>query len=159
MDRGAGPKPLSGGTIIRNITFDALDPPLLAAFWAAALGWEVVPEAPEIIREMLTSGLNADEVRLHSATVEPRDGSALRLHFNRVAEPKVVKDRIHLDLEVDDREAEVARLVGLGATRLRDVEDVFGEFRESWTVMLDPEGNEFCVQAPADDYQAPPPSR
>ena len=156
MDDGAGARPAHRqGAFIRNVTFDALDPPLLASFWAAALGWEVVPEPPEIVREMLASGMTAEEVRLHSATVEPTDGSALRLYFNRVAEPKTVKDRIHLDLEVEDREAEVARLVELGATRLNDAEDVFGSFRESWTVMLDPEGNEFCVQAPTADYQAP----
>lgn len=141
---------------IRNVTFDAVDPPSLAAFWAAVLGWTVVEESPGVSRQMEVAGLTPEEIRRHSATVEPPDGSPIRLYFNRVDEPKRVKDRIHLDLDVEHRDAAVARLVGLGATKLRDVEDVFGRFRESWTVMQDPEGNEFCVQAPADDYRLPP---
>ena len=104
---------------IRNITFDATDPARLAAFWSAALGWE-----------------------LRDGFVIPPTG-APRLNFEAVPEPKQRKNRVHLDVTVDDRERHVKRLEGLGAMRARDVEDVSGTY--SWTVMLDPEGNEFCI--------------
>ncbi len=107
---------------IRNVTFDASDARALAAFWAAALGWE------------------------HRGTmVVPRDGGGPRLNFEGVPEPKSVKNRLHLDVNVDDRERHIERLQALGATRLRDVDAEDGSF--SWTVMQDPEGNEFCVVA------------
>jgi hypothetical protein len=68
------------------------------------------------------------------------------LFFTRVPEPKTTKNRVHLDLAPDTgMNEEVERLVGLGAT----VHEVRGEDRV-WTVMLDPEGNEFCVEAGPD---------
>lgn len=60
----------------------------------------------------------------------------------KVPEPKVVKNRVHLDLHVADMAAEVKRLLGLGATRIGMGEDEDGDV---WAVMADPEGNEFCV--------------
>ena len=106
-------------TFIRNITFDAEDPDRLANFWAAALEWE----------------------RQGGFVVAPEGRP--RLNFERVPERKVVKNRVHLDVNVDDRERKVARLIELGATKSHDVQDPDGDL--SWTVMLDPEGNEFCV--------------
>ena len=106
-------------TFIRNITFDAEDPDRLATFWAAALDWE----------------------RQGGFVVAPEGRP--RLNFERVPEPKVVKNRVHLDVNVDDRGRHVARLIELGATKSHDVHDPDGDL--SWTVMLDPEGNEFCV--------------
>ena len=61
--------------------------------------------------------------------------------FARAPEPKTAKNRMHLDLMAHGVEAEVARLVDLGATRVADV----AEYGFTWTVMADPEGNEFCV--------------
>ena len=61
--------------------------------------------------------------------------------FAKVPERKVAKNRMHLDLASPDHEAEVARLVALGATRVADME----EWGYEWTVLQDPEGNEFCV--------------
>lgn len=61
--------------------------------------------------------------------------------FAKVPEPKTAKNRMHLDLMTPDPEAEIARLVGLGASRVADME----EYGYKWTVMADPEGNEFCV--------------
>ncbi|MFC6343180.1 VOC family protein, partial [Nocardioides hankookensis] len=61
--------------------------------------------------------------------------------FVRVPEPKTAKNRLHLDVAAPDVEAEVTRLVGLGATRVADTD----EYGYTWTVMADPEGNEFCV--------------
>ena len=56
-------------------------------------------------------------------------------------EGKTAKNRMHVDLAASDHEAEVARLVGLGATRVTDID----EWGYRWTVLQDPEGNEFCV--------------
>jgi predicted enzyme related to lactoylglutathione lyase len=64
-----------------------------------------------------------------------------RLAFQRVPEPKTVKNRVHLDLRADDRRATVDRLVGLGAELVADHE--IPEL--AWSVLRDPEGNEFCV--------------
>lgn len=64
-----------------------------------------------------------------------------RLLFFRVPEPKTVKNRVHLDLASKDPAAEIERLVGLGATRLEYLE----RNGRTWTVMRDPEGNEFCI--------------
>ena len=61
--------------------------------------------------------------------------------FAKVPEPKTAKNRMHLDLAAPDPETEIARLVGLGATRVADTD----EYGYRWTVMTDPEGNEFCV--------------
>ena len=111
-------------TFIFNITFDCHDPRRLSAFWAAALDYEVVDERD-------------DFVRLRSR--DPR--SVRHLLFCAVPESKVVKNRVHVDLASKDPAAEVERLVALGATE--------GEKRSgngtSWSVLSDPEGNEFCV--------------
>ena len=56
-------------------------------------------------------------------------------------EKKEAKNRVHVDLVAPDRAAEIERLIGLGASRVRDVE----EYGMQWTVLQDPEGNEFCV--------------
>jgi predicted enzyme related to lactoylglutathione lyase len=73
----------------------------------------------------------------------PGDGRrGLALIFQRVPEPKVVKNRAHVDYEAVDRAAEVERLVGLGAAVVREVDQGPGL---RWTVMADPAGNEFCV--------------
>ncbi|MDH5314331.1 MAG: hypothetical protein OEW66_10935, partial [Actinomycetota bacterium] len=69
------------------------------------------------------------------------------LRFQRVPEPKTVKDRIHLDLRVDDIEEACRRVIELGAQRVEQ-----GDFREydvTFRVMLDPEGNEFCLVSDA----------
>ena len=105
---------------IRNITFDANDPKRLAAFWAAALEWE------------LRDGF----------VIPPPDSP--RLNFERVPEPKRAKNRVHLDvMNVDERVTHVERLERLGASKRGEVEDPSGDY--SWTVLSDPEGNEFCV--------------
>ncbi|MDT5138540.1 MAG: hypothetical protein QOD58_2802 [Mycobacterium sp.] len=60
--------------------------------------------------------------------------------FLRVADERIVKNRIHFDFKPDDQEAEVKRLLMLGA-RYADI----GQGDHSWVVLADPEGNEFCV--------------
>jgi predicted enzyme related to lactoylglutathione lyase len=105
------------------VAIDCADPQRLAEFWAAALDYRAdVQEDP-------------DEVWL-----EPVGGSGPALMLVRVPDPKVGKNRLHLDLNPDDQDAELRRLLGLGAKRV----DV-GQRDVSWIVMADPEGNEFCV--------------
>lgn len=136
-------------TIDWQLTIDSRDPHALSDFWAAALGYELEDHHDQIT-ELLDAG-HVDE----SLTVRHHDrlswiiGSALRggdrrILFTRVPEDKTVKNRVHIDLNVGrDRVAEeVARIEGLGATKVREVEE-WGGFH---VVMLDPEGNEFCVQ-------------
>ncbi len=72
--------------------------------------------------------------------VEPPSPGQPRLYFQKVPEPKSVKNRVHLDLRADDVEAEAARLVELGATELHR--------SPTWNTLRDPQGNEFCVDEP-----------
>ncbi len=101
---------------------DATDPEALGRWWLAALDWVMVNDDPEEF-----------EIR---AAPDRLPG----LLFVRVPEPKTVKDRLHLDFRPDDCDAEVERLIALGATRA----DV-GQGDQPWVVLADPEGNEFCV--------------
>jgi predicted enzyme related to lactoylglutathione lyase len=109
-----------------QLVVDASDPQGLAAWWREALGWVVVNDA---------SGED-DEYE-----IRPAPDRLPGLLFIRVGEPKTVKNRLHLDFRPDDRDAEVARLLALGATRV----DVGQGDDVSWVVLADPEGNEFCV--------------
>ncbi len=108
-----------------ELVLDCTDPERLADFWAVALGYE-------------RYGSSAP----YRSLVDP-DGVSPKLILQTVDEPKTVKNRMHLDVHATDIEAEAQRLVGLGATRLRD--EPFVEVGTSWILMADPEGNEFCV--------------
>lgn len=110
------------------ICVDSTDPVRSAGFWEQALGWRRTHEGP-------------DEVVLEPPEGSPEDGVAPDILFLRVPETKSVKNRLHLDLRPDDRDAEVARLEALGARRV----DVGQGIDVSWVVLADPDGNEFCV--------------
>ncbi|WP_037606118.1 VOC family protein [Streptacidiphilus rugosus] len=101
------------------------DPVALGQWWAAALGWVVV-----------FSSEDEFEIR-------PEPDRLPGLDFVRLAEAKKAKSRLHLDFRPDDQDAEVARLLAHGARRV----DI-GQGEQSWVVLADPEGNEFCVLAP-----------
>ncbi|MFF0204084.1 VOC family protein [Streptomyces sp. NPDC005017] len=144
-----------------KLVIDCGNPQAQADFWAAALHYEV-EDNNALIERLLELGALPREavvefharlafrdlvaVRHPEDPVEPDSGTGLgrRLLFQRVAEPKSGKNRLHLDLHpgADRREDEVARLQGLGASVLREVKEAGGQ----WVVMADPEGNEFCVQ-------------
>lgn len=139
-----------------QVTFDCADPDRLAHFWAAVLGYKLQdPPAgyPTWPAFLAAQGIPEDQWNSASAVVDPA-GHGPRLFFQRVPEPKVVKNRVHLDVSVSGGpavplserrtrvDAAVERLVGLGATRLRD----FEQHGEYWVVMQDIEGNEFCLQ-------------
>jgi predicted enzyme related to lactoylglutathione lyase len=107
-----------------TLMFDTEDPRRVATFWAEALGFDLDPDTDE------TGGYVADP-----------SGRTPGAFFQPVPEPKVVKNRVHLDLRPSATMAdEVERLRGLGASELRYVDEGYG-----WTVMADPEGAEFCV--------------
>jgi hypothetical protein len=139
-----------------QITFDCADPDRLASFWAMALGYrkQDPPEGSATWPEFLAAqGIPEDQWNAASAILDP-EGRGPRLYFQRVPEPKVVKNRVHLDLNVgggrqvplQERRVRIAaavdRLGALGATTVRPVQ----ERGEYWVVMTDPEGNEFCLQ-------------
>jgi hypothetical protein len=134
-----------------QVAIDAADPHALNRFWSAAMGYEM-EDHHDLVKQLLDGGqVTPDETieldgrlafKSAAASRDP-DGSAPRLLFQTVPEPKTVKNRVHLDLHVGDerREAEVERLIALGASRLWDGQQ--GPNR--WVTMADPEGNEFCV--------------
>ena len=111
------------------ITVDCDDAHALARFWSAALDRPLASE-PNPTREFALIG-RAD----HGVDPTPS------WMFARVPEPKSAKNRMHVDLVAEDRAAEIDRLVALGAVRGADKD----EWGKQWTVMADPEGNEFCV--------------
>lgn len=147
-----------------QVTFDAHDPRALSCFWRDALGY-VHPPPPGVDLTEDADRLAAwdrvlaelgvpEEQRNASSAVEDPDGRGPRLFFQQVPEDKVAKNRLHLDLraapglEGEERmaalEAECARLVALGATRLRRHEPE-PPMSAGFIVMADPEGNEFCL--------------
>ena len=125
-----------------QVTFDCTEPERVARFWCEVLGYVVPPSDDDDDDD--------DDDGSASACVDPT-GVGPRLFFQRVPEGKVVKNRLHLDVRVgtglvgEERlaalEAECARLIPLGATRVRLLYDG----TDSCLVMQDIEGNEFCL--------------
>jgi predicted enzyme related to lactoylglutathione lyase len=105
-----------------EVCIDANDIHALGQWWATALGWpsEVTDDGDVVLR--------------------PSDGAGPTWLFVAVPDDKVVKNRIHFDFTPDDQQAEVDRLIELGARHV----DI-GQGEQSWVVLADPEGNEFCV--------------
>jgi predicted enzyme related to lactoylglutathione lyase len=118
--------------VLGNVTFDCADPQRLAEFWSKATGYQIEQQNERMV------------------TLSPGQGRRPNLLFMKVPEPRTVKNRVHVDIGVSDIEAEAARLIELGATRgASHREDGF-----VWTVMADPEGNEFCIGHPEKQPQA-----
>lgn len=119
---------------IDTLTIDCADPIRVADFWRAALGYELV------------------EADADGAEIRDPGGAGWPLLFLVVPEGKSVKNRLHLDIRASaSMSAEVERLKGFGAREQRFVEEG-GSF---WTVMLDVEGNEFCVLRGPEDGWTP----
>jgi predicted enzyme related to lactoylglutathione lyase len=111
-----------------SVQIDCADPVALASFWAAVLGSEIhdrLGDPP------------------HYVSVEPSAPGGPWISFQRVAEPKIVKNRLHLDLTVDDLDRASERIEALGGRRVPESD--LAEYGFRWRVMLDPEGNEFCL--------------
>jgi catechol 2,3-dioxygenase-like lactoylglutathione lyase family enzyme len=117
---------------VDSLTFDCRDPEAIATFWASVLGYELTDLDDE------------------GAEIRDPSGGGWRILFLVVPEGKTVKNRVHLDLRPATSMAEEkARVAGLGAKEFRYV----AEGGSYWTVMLDPEDNEFCVlRGPADGW-------
>ena len=111
------------GLFVDWLGIDCADPAALAAFWAEALDYKNLP------------GDDPDE-----AAIVPKDGRGTQIAFFRVPEGKSVKNRLHLDLRPEDQDAEVKRILALGAKKV----DI-GQGEQTWVVLADPEGNEFCI--------------
>jgi predicted enzyme related to lactoylglutathione lyase len=105
------------------VMIDCHDPNALMEFWSQIIGIEVDHTFPGYI----------------FATRIP--GNHIRLAFQKVPEDKTVKNRLHLDMSHEDPEALIAKVESLGGSRIEDRE--LGGY--TWTVLADPEGNEFCV--------------
>jgi predicted enzyme related to lactoylglutathione lyase len=119
----AEPAPVAGRPRLRTVVFDCSDPERLARFWGELLGVVV-----------------ASRDRTWVALARTPEGA--RLAFQPVAEAKVVKNRVHVDLLVDDLSASTATAVACGAARIGAVvEEDSGRYQ----VLRDPEGNEFCL--------------
>jgi predicted enzyme related to lactoylglutathione lyase len=110
-----------------SVALDARDAQAAAGFWAAVLG------------RTIADGATSDNAAINADPAVP--GS--RISFHRVPEAKTVKNRMHFDLITADFDAEIDRLVGLGATKLNEVNGA----RAHWVTLADPEGNEFDLIA------------
>jgi hypothetical protein len=138
---------------IGNVVFDCSDPDRVATFWAAALGYEKGEYPPEMRNELLEGGLTEAELADRSIAEDPA-GDGPRLFFQRVPEAKLVKNRVHLDINAtpgrratkQEVDTEKDRLLALGASTIRHHDQLWGPYPEYHWVMADPEGNEFCVQ-------------
>jgi predicted enzyme related to lactoylglutathione lyase len=113
---------------LHHIVIDAHDLRRLARFWTQVLDWRILSE-----RER--------EIVIGTDATAP-----VGICFMPVTDRKTVKNRVHVDLNPDpeDREAEIERIIALGARRV----EIGQTGAESWTVLADPEGNEFCVLRP-----------
>jgi predicted enzyme related to lactoylglutathione lyase len=113
---------------LHHIVIDAHDLPGLARFWTQALGWKVLSE------------------RENEIVIGTDETAPLGMCLMPVTDSKTVKNRVHLDLTTSaaDRDQEIDRLLALGARRV----GIGQTGAESWTVLADPEGNEFCVVRP-----------
>jgi predicted enzyme related to lactoylglutathione lyase len=126
---------------IGNVTFSAAQPVELGKFWAAALGWPDEAIDPAFIKVLLDAGMDERETESFYVTRETPT-SRPRLLFQRREKSRPSSYPIHLDFRADDREQELQRLTGLGAT----VDETRTSGAHTWTVMRDPEGNPFCVE-------------
>jgi predicted enzyme related to lactoylglutathione lyase len=113
---------------LRDVCFDCADAPRVGRFWADVLGY----------------ALRTGEEENPPAYIQP-EGGGMRIWFNPVPEPKVAKNRVHIDINMPDG-AEIDRLLGLGASVVQEIRGEDGALW--WTIMADPEGNEFCAFPP-----------
>ena len=150
--------PSVGGMLFLQLTIDANDPARLARFWAQALGWTgTPPAAPDTTWWSHYRRRLGDDDAFDARLFDP-EGLRPPIWFQPVPEAKAGKNRLHLDLyptgrddslplhrRVEVVDAEVAELVGLGATVVATTRDDDPDDPQYVVVLQDPEGNEFCV--------------
>jgi predicted enzyme related to lactoylglutathione lyase len=112
-----------------HITFSCEEPARVAEFWGQLLDYETAAAGDSWL------------------ATDPR-GEGVRLLFNRMPKSPTIELPIHVDVNVPDREAELARVLELGGRLVETKSHSVGDLEETWTVMRDPEGNGFCVQSP-----------
>ena len=112
-----------------HITFSCDEPGRVAEFWAKLLDYETAAAGDSWL------------------ATDPR-GEGPRILFNRMPKSPTIELPIHLDVNVPDREAELARVLELGGKLVETRSHSVGDLEEKWTVMRDPEGNGFCIQSP-----------
>jgi hypothetical protein len=127
---------------LADIVFDCTRPSVLARFWAKALDdYQVAPYDDEELARLRSMGIT-DVDDDPTVLVEPIARCGIRFWFQSVPEPKRSTNRVHIDLRTADIELEVARLVELGARQLD------AQPNRDLIVLVDPEGNEFCLLRP-----------
>lgn len=135
-----------------QIAIDCSDPHGLAEWYADALGWDYEPQDEDFIRRMLADGhATEDDTTTHNGRLVWRaaainhpggeESGRPRILFQQVPEPKTGKNRIHLDVRTDGKEAVLERLLAKGAKELWRA----NEGSHDWVVIADPEGNELCL--------------
>ena len=138
-----------------QVVLDCSDAVASGLWWAETLGWQYEWLDRELFAQIKAGGMCSDDDVIEvDGKLTWKDGAAInsgeqplevaqRIYFQTVPEPKVVKNRMHIDVRVgeDARDAKIVSLIARGATRI-------GEGRQgphSWVVMADPDGNEFCL--------------
>jgi hypothetical protein len=122
---------------LKDICFDCADPWTLGHWWAEVLDYQVRPHTEDDLAQLRAEGIDRREDDPNIA-VDPVEAPGPTFWFCRVPEPKTVKNRVHVDVYGDAQE-----LLSRGATLV--------DTQARWIVLADPEGNEFCVFAPAPD--------
>lgn len=118
---------------LREIVVDCERAPALARFWASVLdGYDIRAYDDAEVERLAGLGLTPE-----TDPMVALDGPGPTVFFQQVPEHKVAKNRLHLDVMAQDRRGEIERVVALGAS--------VGQEFDGWTLMFDPEGNEFCI--------------
>jgi hypothetical protein len=120
-----------------EIVLDCRHAANLAQFWEVALGWRIRPYDDAEVARLATLGLTPETDP--TVAIDSPDGS-LVFFLQEVPEPKTGKNRMHVDVRLQD-DAHLAQLLRLGATVVSE--------HDGWRVLADPEGNEFCARQPA----------
>lgn len=137
-----------------NITFYADDPRTLSHFWAGVFGYPAIEWEEPLRGQLLDSGLTEEDLALRGLAEDPA-GVGPRLFFHHADAAKRTRNRVHLDVTAPRAEgqehqaaidAEKDRLVALGASVVRLVDQTWGPWPEYYYQLRDPEGNEFCLQ-------------
>lgn len=139
--------------ILNNIVFYANDPTALARFWSLVFGYPPMEFEGELKEQLLASGLTESDLAKRGLAEDP-EGKGPRLFFHHADGSKQDRNRLHLDVSPfegrrasrEELEAEKDRLVAAGASVSRLVDQQWGPWPEFYYQMLDPEGNEFCLQ-------------
>jgi catechol 2,3-dioxygenase-like lactoylglutathione lyase family enzyme len=140
---------------VGNVVFYADDPLALSTFWAAVLGYPPARFEGPLRERLLASGLTEEDLAKRGLAEDPT-GEGPRLFFHHAKQPKAPgeRNRLHLDIQAtpgrhpspEELEAEKDRIVALGATVVRLVDQPWGPWSEHYYQLRDPEGNEFCLQ-------------